>query len=84
MFDRYNIASESDLGDALAHCGKPRPESASRPSVTKLEWGAECVRLGLVDIDEPDSKRALISKYRRELIATEWIACNGDFVWSIK
>jgi hypothetical protein len=52
--------------------------------VTKLEWGAECVRLGLVDIDEPDSKRALISKYRRELIATEWIACNGDFVWSIK
>jgi hypothetical protein len=41
--------------------------------VTKAVWESESVRLGLVDIDEPDSMRALISKYRRELIATEWI-----------
>ena len=52
--------------------------------MTKAVWESECIRLGLVDINEPDSMRALMSKYRRELIATEWIACNGDFVWSIK
>jgi hypothetical protein len=74
----------SALFDALAVCGKPNPKTASRPAVTKAEWEAECIRLGLIDVDEPDSKRALISKYRRELIAAEWIACNGDFVWSIK
>jgi hypothetical protein len=74
----------SALLDALAVCGKPNSKTAGRPAVTKAAWEAESIRLGLLDIDEPDSKRALTSKYRRELIATEWIACNGDFVWSIK
>ena len=71
------------LGDALAHCGKPRSESASRPSVTKLEWEAECVRLGLVDNDNPDSKRSLLSKYRRELLAANSVGCNGNYLWQI-
>jgi AAA domain len=74
----------SALLDALAVCGKPNSKTAGRPAVTRAAWESESIRLGLVDIDEPDSKRALISKYRRELIAAEWIACNGDSVWSIK
>jgi hypothetical protein len=31
-----------------------------------------------------NSRRALVSKHRRELIGANWIACNGDFAWSIR
>jgi hypothetical protein len=29
------------------------------------------------------SDRATLSKYRAELVAANWIACNGDLTWSI-
>jgi hypothetical protein len=71
------------LTDAVAKSGVRRPESAHRPSVTKREWKAECCRLGLVDTEKTEKQQAtVVSKYRLELLALDWIACNGDFVWS--
>lgn len=70
--------------DAVVAYGAPRPQAGSRPCVTKQEWEAECTRLGLIDANAADSRRALMSKNRRELIAPNWLACNGDYVWSIR
>jgi hypothetical protein len=72
------------LLDAISVSGTPRPQSAGYPSVTKASWEAECTRLGLVEREPENRKRALLSKYCRELIAINWIACNGDFLWNIK
>ena len=53
--------------------------------MTNAEWVSERTRLGLLDADRPDnSRRALISKYRLELLGANWIACNGDFAWIIR
>lgn len=66
-------------------CQTRSANPANRPSVTKAEWWNECVRLGLLDGDGlPNRMRALFSKYRSELIAGNWIACNGEFAWSIR
>jgi len=71
------------LRDALAKHGTRRPESAHRPSATMQEWKEECSRRGLIDTAQADNKqRALLSKYRLELIACDWMACNGDLAWS--
>jgi hypothetical protein len=46
------------------------------------DWKAECELLGLLDPKEkPDSSRALFSKHRRELVAADMIACQGDYSW---
>jgi hypothetical protein len=29
-------------------------------------------------------RNALMSKYRRELVAANWISCNAKIIWSIK
>lgn len=77
------------LLDAIVSAGiNGTPQTPrGRPAVTHEQWLAECVRLGLADPgdDKPTKSRnrALISKYRRELIAANWIACDGDFRWSI-
>jgi AAA domain len=58
-----------------------------RPAATRNQWQGECVRLGLLDRGDDRTNatsRALLSKYRRQLIEAEWIACDGDFVWSIR
>ena len=52
-------------------------------AVTMDQWLAECRTLGLLNKDKPDSERSLLSKYRRELIACDRIACNNDLVWII-
>jgi hypothetical protein len=76
------------LLDALSHCGEPRPQSANLPSVTFDEWRGELRRRGLLKDGDTrataSSNRALISKYRQELIAAEWIACNEEIAWSIR
>jgi hypothetical protein len=59
-----------------------RPESANRPSVTMAQWKWECMRLGVIDRSAKENvQSALLSKYRLELIASGWAACNGDFIW---
>ena len=77
------------LLDALASRGMPRPQSATRPSVTMKEWKAECCRLGLLDLEPDDRRRrnsqaALFSNNRRNLVAAGWVACNGDFAWNMR
>ncbi len=82
-------AFQDALADALASSGVKRPQSANRFSVTIKEWKLECGRLGLPDTNplgraRQNSQSALFSNQRRELVAHGWIACNGDFVWSMK
>jgi AAA domain len=51
----------------------------------KLElWQQECTRRGLLDQSKPTSARSLFSKYKRELIAHNLIACNNDLVWLVR
>ena len=77
------------LLDALASgCVSSSPQSANRPAVSNPTWMSECVKRGLLDATSDDriknKNRALFSKYRRELVACEWVACNGDLTWSIR
>jgi hypothetical protein len=37
--------------------------------------------MGLIDLAKPDSARTLFNKHRRELIAANRIACEGDWTW---
>jgi hypothetical protein len=46
-------------------------------------WQLECAHLGLLDMAKPDNARALLSKYRRELVAADRIACAGDLAWRL-
>ena len=50
-------------------------------AVKSEDWRAECVTLGLLDLDKPHSARTLFGKYKRELIAANLIACNNELVW---
>jgi hypothetical protein len=50
-------------------------------AVKSEDWRAECVTLGLLDLDKPHSARTLFGKYKRELIAADLIACNNELVW---
>jgi AAA domain len=82
------LAFHGALLDALAVSGKPRPESANRPSVTADQWKGECCRLGLIQGPEPgkklaDKERSLFNKYRLELIASRWVASNADYAWNM-
>jgi hypothetical protein len=49
--------------------------------VTMEAWHAECVRIGLLDPGKAHSARTVFSRYRRELIAADRIACNAQYVW---
>jgi hypothetical protein len=83
------------FSDAGAQFAEARPESANRPSITEDQWIIEAVRRGLIDPFPADAgksiqrtaqnrRNALMSKYRRELVAANWIVCNGKIIWSIK
>ncbi len=71
------------LLNTLATAGRIEQRVGNWPCVTRREWEDECSRLGLTD---PDSNRksalALMSKYRRELIEKDLIACDANFVWN--
>jgi hypothetical protein len=78
-------AFHSALIDALAAHGSPRPVSANRPSATMEQWKCEALRLGLLNVDAKDNAtRAQLSKYRLELVAAGWVACNGEVAWSTR
>jgi len=76
------------LLDAIVSSPAAPSTAPGRIATTTQLWIAECVRRGL--LDPPDGKylrnssRARLSKYRLELLGAEWIACDGDFVWSIR
>jgi hypothetical protein len=71
------------LVNAMGASGKRRSEAANRPSVTMEQWKQECYQRRLIDPKEPENRqRALMSKYRLELIAAGLVVCNGEIAWS--
>jgi AAA domain len=62
-------------------------EAGNRMAITKDQWIAELERRGCLDPAKADDKeanknrRTLLSKYRLELLAAKWMACNGQIVW---
>jgi hypothetical protein len=67
------------LQDALAGDGTTKYRTWN--TVKAEQWRAECVRRGLLDPAKPASARTLFNRYRRDLIAHNLIACDGEFVW---
>jgi hypothetical protein len=53
------------------------------PTATIEEWRAECIKVGLLDQDKDHSARTLFSKYKRQLIAANWLACNETIAWTL-
>lgn len=80
------------LVNVEAALAKPRPESGNRPSITEAQWRDELVKRGVIDPVPVDGDKrtaqnrqdALVSKYRRELVAANWLVCNNKIVWSIR
>jgi hypothetical protein len=57
------------------------PLSGNRRAAHRDHWEAECALLGLLDMGKPVSARTLFNRFRRELVAANRIACEGDFSW---
>jgi hypothetical protein len=56
----------------------------NRRAAKKQDWQRECVLLGLIDPEaKAHSARTLFSKFRRDLVAANLIACQGDLSWKI-
>ena len=56
----------------------------NRKAVHRDHWQAECTLLGLIDdAAKPHSARTLFATFRRELVASNRIACEGDMTWLI-
>ncbi|SFJ53244.1 AAA family ATPase [Bradyrhizobium sp. Gha] len=53
-----------------------------RHAVHSDDWRTECVRLGLIDpVEKAHSARTLFAKHRRDLVASDRIACEGEHSW---
>src|SRR5260370_590972 len=53
-----------------------------RRAVKDDHWKAECELQGLIDAQaKPHSARTLFSKFKRELVAANRIACEGELSW---
>jgi AAA domain len=68
---------------ANATIGSLATKMFSCPTATIEEWRGECIKIGLLDKDRDHSARTLFSKYKRELIAANWIACNETMAWTL-
>lgn len=56
----------------------------NRRAAHRDAWAAECSARGLIDLKgKPDSARSLMNTWRRELIAANRIACDGDLSWML-
>jgi hypothetical protein len=54
----------------------------NRRAAKSNDWKAECILLGLIDAEaKPHSARTLFATFRRELVAADRIACEGDYSW---
>jgi hypothetical protein len=59
--------------------------SGGRRAAKRDDWQAECERLGLIDTKaKANSARTLFAKFRRELVAANRIASDGDHSWLIR
>jgi hypothetical protein len=69
------------LNNVLTACNR---QFEGRRAASSEAWQTECVRLGLIDKEaRPDSARSLFSKYRRELVTSYRIGCDGDWSWTV-
>ena len=71
--------------EALCHAtARSRRQVNGNPAATIEEWKVQCERMGLIDIQaKPDKARADISRYRRALVAANWIACDETTAWTL-
>ena len=72
--------------DALVNAtiGNNTPMQFNCPTTTLDEWRAECSKIGLLEKDiKARGSRSLFDKYKRELIAGNWAACNETVAWII-
>jgi hypothetical protein len=72
--------------DALVNAaiGNNTPRQFNCPTATIDEWRAECSKIGLLEKDvKARASRSLFDKYKRELIAANWAACNETMAWII-
>jgi hypothetical protein len=54
----------------------------NRRAAHRDHWAAECNARGLIDIEgKPNSARTLVNTFRRDLVAANLIACDGDLQW---
>ena len=54
------------------------------PAASFDRWRSECVKTGLIDDKAPANRtRAMLSKYKLELIAANKIACNNSMAWIV-
>lgn len=78
------LAFHAALASAIAKAGSPQPDGRRAAPIDA--WRSECGRAGLVDLSDgaPDNKvRALVSKYRLELVAAGWIEVRDDLVFDL-
>jgi hypothetical protein len=55
---------------------------SASPTATIEEWRIACVNLGLLDgVKSARNAEVMFGKYRRKLIAANWIACNTELAW---
>jgi hypothetical protein len=57
--------------------------SGNRRAAHRDDWASECHARGLIDLRKADSARSLLSRHRRDLVAANRIACDGDLSWLI-
>jgi hypothetical protein len=54
----------------------------ANPTAKIEEWRVACVNLGLLDgVKNARNAEVMFAKYRRKLIAANWIACNTELAW---
>ena len=72
--------------DALLNvlAGEGTARVGSRKAATTDAWKAECATLGVLDPERnAHSARTLFAKHRRELVAANRVACEGDLSWTL-
>ena len=56
-----------------------------RRSVHRDDWAAECNVRGLIDVKRNEkSATTMFNRFRRELVAANLIACEGDLQWLLR
>ncbi|MCW2244737.1 KaiC/GvpD/RAD55 family RecA-like ATPase [Azospirillum fermentarium] len=76
--------AEALLNAMIAH-GETRD---GKRGTTLQHWRDECVRLGLIpggeDRDDQRRRSTNFNKNKSLLVEHSWVACDGDFAWSIR
>jgi hypothetical protein len=72
----YDVLCIATRNSDLNHNGSP--------AATLEQWQADLIKSGLIDNDaKPNSQRALLSKYKIQLITANWIGSNERLAWTL-